>query len=237
MDQLVYKMEGKVVVITGSSRGLGAALARVFVSKKAHAVISSRDGGELKKLADEIGATDFVADVRSEAEMNELADKIVSKYGAIDFWINNAGVWLPRALILDVDMKRARDLFDVNVFGTINGSRAALRQMKKQKWGVIVNIVSTSALEPRPYSAIYSASKHAAKGFTDSLREEIKENGISVVGIYPGGIKTNIFDEHQPPEFADFMEPDFVAEKIVEHLEKDVPESELVIKRPGQILK
>jgi short-subunit dehydrogenase len=106
--------------------------------------------------------------------------------------------------------------------------------MKKQGYGMIVNVISTSALQGRPNSAIYSASKHAARGFTDSLREEVREAGITVIAIYPGGIKTNLFDEKKPADFDKFLSPEPVAEKIVENMEKKDPEPEMIIKRPGQ---
>jgi short-subunit dehydrogenase len=106
--------------------------------------------------------------------------------------------------------------------------------MKKQGKGRLINIVSTSALQGRPLLAMYSSSKHAAKGLTDSLREELAGSGISVIGIYPGGIKTHLFEGHEPAEFADFMTVDYVVGKIMEHLANDNPGPELILKRPGQ---
>ncbi len=188
----------------------------------------------MEEVARETHATPFVADVTKESQLLELAQEAVSKFGKIDIWINNAGVWLPRAPVEETDMKRAHDLFEVNVFGTVYGSRVALAQMKKQGYGTIVNIVSTSALTGRPLSALYSASKYAARGFTDSLRGEVLEKGIIVVGVYPGGIKTHLFNEKKPDDFGDFMTPESVAEKIVENLEKAKPDLEMIIKRPGQ---
>lgn len=227
-------MKDKVIVITGASKGLGRAMAQILASKGAQVVISGRDAQDLAQLSKEIGATAIVADVTREDQVSELAARTVAASGRIDIWINNAGVWLPRASIEDTDMKRAHDMLEVNLFGTVYGSRAALIQMKKQGQGMIVNILSTSALQGRPNSALYSASKHAAKGFTDSLREEVKGQGISVIGVCPGGIQTHLFDEKKPEDFDEFMTPEFVAQKIVENLESSVPETEMVIKRPGQ---
>jgi short-subunit dehydrogenase len=227
-------MEGKVIVITGASRGLGKALGQVLAEKKATVVISSRDRKEIEAMAKEIGATGIACDVTKEKDVIRIAEETVKKFGHIDIWINNAGVWLPHATIEETDMKRAHDVFEVNLFGLAYGSREAVIQMKKQGYGTIVNIISTSALKGRPKSTIYSASKHAAKGFTDSLREELNESGITVIGIYPGGIKTHLFDEKKPDEFGDFMTPEFVADKIVENLLKDNPDTDIILKRPGQ---
>ncbi len=228
-------MKDKVVVITGGSRGLGECIARLLISKGAKVVISDIDVSQLQKTSVELGATAIVADVTKEPDMQSLAQQTVAQFGQIDLWINNAGIWLPRAPAEEIDMKRAHELFEVNLFGTMYGSRAALAQMKKQSSGTILNIISTSALQGRPNSSVYCASKYAIRGFTDSLRLELADKGISVTAVYPGGMKTHLFDESKPDDFDEYMSPDLAADKIVENLEKTVPDPELVLKRPGQL--
>ena len=237
-------MQDKVVVITGASRGLGKSLANVLASKGAKLVISGRNKKDLEGVAKGIAskitkkteALAVVADITKENEVIHIADIAVEKFGRIDVWINNAGVWLPKMPIEKIDMKKAHELLEVNLFGTIYGARAAITAMKKRGDrigdGMIVNIISTSALQGRPNQSIYSASKHAAKGFTDSVREELA--GITVIGVYPGGIKTNLFDVAKPADFDNFMDPDMVAAQIVENMEKNKPEIEQVLKRQGQ---
>jgi len=227
-------MKDKVVVITGASRGLGKSLAQVFASKGAKVVVSGRDRNDLLLVSKEISALPIVCDVTKEDQVSDLAQKATQQFGRIDIWINNAGIWLPRAPVEEIDMKRAHDLLEVNLFGTVYGSRVALVQMKNQGFGTIINIVSTAALQGRPLSTLYSASKYAARGFTDSLREEVRDSGVKVVGIYPGGIKTDLFNEKKPEDFDDFMSPESVAQKIVDNLEKLEPETEMVLRRPGQ---
>ncbi len=220
-------LKNSIVVITGAGRGLGKSLVAAFTNREAHVIASDIDSRQYK------------TDVRDEVEVKRLADEIVKKFGQIDIWINNAGIWLPRMSVQELDMNRVREIFNVNVFGTIHGTRAALKIMEHQGKGTIVNIVSTAALVGRPFFATYSASKHAEKGFTDSVREELREQGsnVSIIGIYPGGIKTNLFDEKKPDDFAKYMEPEFVAEAIVANLEKEKPEPDLILKRPGQDIK
>ena len=227
-------MENKIVVITGASRGLGKAMAEAFAAKKAKVIISARDKEELEKLGKEIDATAIVGDVTKEADMQNLVSNTLVKFGKIDIFINNAGIWQPRASVEEVDMEQAHRLIEVNLFGTAYATRAVLPCFRKQGQGVLVNIVSTSALSGRPNSSMYAASKWAARGFTDSIKEELKETGIKVVGIYPGGIKTHLFDEKAPAEFDDFMAPEYAAEKIIEHIEGPTPEIDFVLKRPGQ---
>lgn len=227
-------MKDKVIVVTGASRGLGEVLSQTLTTKGAKVVMVARNEAELQKNAERIGAMAIVADVTKEADLKKVCEETVKKFGRIDIWINNAGIWLPKSPLEEVDMNRAHDLFEVNMFGTAYGSRVALIQMKKQGSGMIVNIVSSAALTGRPQQTIYSASKHAAKGFTDSLREEIKDTNIKVIGIYPGGFKSNLFDEAKPADFDQYMSTEFVAEKILENLEKEIPDPELILKRPGQ---
>lgn len=227
-------MKGKVVVITGSSTGLGKALARAFVQRGATVVVNSRDKETLEKVAAEVGATPFVADITKADDVAALADFAVTQFGRIDVWVNNAGVWMAHAPATELNIERVRVMFDVNVFGLMLGCKVALTQMRTQGFGTILNICSTSGLVGRPTSSAYSSSKWAVRGFSDSIRGECEGTNIQVVTAYPGGIKTNLFDEERPPEYADFMTPESVAEKIVANLELESPETEQIIKRPAQ---
>ncbi|MEK7195147.1 MAG: SDR family oxidoreductase [Patescibacteria group bacterium] len=224
------EINGKIVVITGASGGLGKALAKIFVREKAIVVVSSNSGEELKNSAVETGAVPFVADVTKESNMDNLAEFAVEKFGRIDIWINNAGITGPHSEIEEIDMKEAHKVMEVNLFGTVYGSRAAMRFMKKQKSGAIVNIVSASALAGRPRSAIYSSSKWAARGFTEALKLALEPKGVSVIAVYPGGIKTGLFGERKPVEYDTYMEPEYVAGKIIENLKLENPEKDLIIK-------
>lgn len=231
----------KTVVITGASKGLGAVMAEMLRGRGAQVVVSARDEGALQEIAARTGAAVCVADVTKSEDVDRLALFAEKTYGGIDIWINNAGIWLPRGLFESVDMAHAHELFEVNFFGMLYGCRAALKSMKRRGSGTIVNIISTSALTPRPYTAVYAASKNAERGFTDSLREELKQEGakITLIGVYPGGIKTQLFarDPQIPQDFDSFMAPEAVAEKIIINLEKDTPDQDQVIKRPGQVTK
>jgi NAD(P)-dependent dehydrogenase (short-subunit alcohol dehydrogenase family) len=223
--------QDKVIVITGASRGLGLALSSFLAKEGAKLILSSRAGEDLEKAGRELNAEIFPADVTKEDEIKKLADFAVQKFGRIDVWVNNAGIWIPHTSIENMDLKRVHDMIEVNLFGTIYGSKAALIQMKKQGSGTIINILSTSALEGRPGSSGYCASKWAAVGFTKSLRLEVESAGIKVLAIYPGGMKTNLFDEEKSKNYESYMEPDFVAGKIIENLKKESPEEELVLRR------
>lgn len=227
-------LQDKVVVITGSTKGLGKALAVLCISEGARVVISARDTLEVEQTALELGAIGIVADVTQEADLKHLVEQTVQQFGTIDIWINNAGVWLPHCYIEENDMERVKKMFDVNVFGLMKACSAALVYMKPRKQGTIVNICSTSGMSARPKASAYAGSKWAVNGISQAVREESKEFGISVVTVFPGGIKTNLFDEVKPEDIDDFMEPSYVAEKILANLKLESPESEVVIKRPGK---
>ncbi len=226
-------MNEKVAVVTGGSKGLGKELAGQLVKKGYRVVICATRKDELQKTAEEIGATAFVADVTKETEIKDLADFAVALFGRIDIWINNAGIWMPHAPVEQLDIERAKQMFEVNVFGVMNSSKVALIQMQKQGSGTIINISSTSGLTGRPTSSSYAASKWAVRGFTESLRKECEGSGIKVITVYPGGMRTSFFEGNKPADIGTYMDPASVAEKIIQNLEQGTPEEELIIKRPA----
>lgn len=223
------KIAGNGVVITGASKGLGKALAQAFINEGARVVISARSKKELVAVGKQIGAVPCVADVTKERDMQRLAQFAVKKFGRIDIWVNNAGAWLPRSDIEAIDAKSAHQLMEVNFFGTFYGSRAALKVMKKQKRGLIMNIVSSSSLVGRPLSAAYAASKWAARGFTESLRMALEPYRIPVIAVHPHGIKTTIFGKFKPVGYDTWMEPSYAAGKIIKNLKREKPKLEIVI--------
>ena len=200
-------LKNKVVVITGGTKGLGRAMARSFLKEEARVVVCSRSADEINEITKE-GIFGVVADVTKENDMNHLLEVAKEKFGQVDIWINNAGLWLPKQLAEDFDMVEVKKMFEVNVFGLMNGSRIVLREMKKNGLGTIINIISDSALIGRAMSSMYSSSKWAASGFTKSIREENKN--ISIIGIYPGPIQTDIFGENKPDGFDNFMKKLFI---------------------------
>lgn len=227
------QLKNNVVAITGGSKGLGKALAREFVDAEAKVVIMSRKSVELQKAAQEIGAVAKPLDVTKKDHVAKIVEEIVSEFGRIDMWVNNAGVWSPLINIEGTDIEKAHEIMEVNLFGTIYGVQAVLPYMKKENRGTILNILSSRALTGKAGSSIYCASKFAEVGFIRCLEAELKPTAIKVLNVYPGGMKTNLFDEGPPPAFAEYMSAESVAEKIRANLELIDPEVELIIKRPG----
>jgi short-subunit dehydrogenase len=195
-------IQGKVVVVTGASSGIGEATARAFGREGAKVVLAARRVNRLETLAKEIeelgtGAETLVveADLARLEDIRMLVQQTLERFGRIDVLVNNAGFgrldWLEK---LD-PVKDIEAQFDVNVLGVVQTTRQALPVMIKQRSGHIINMGSMAALVAAPTYTIYAASKHAVHGFSEALRREVKPWGIDVSMIYPGGVKTE-FGEH-----------------------------------------
>lgn len=222
-------LKDKIVVITGATKGLGRSLAETALKEGAQVAALARNLEEIKELERELNVSGFIADVSIEASIHQVAQDIIEEFGRIDIWINNAGIWFQWADVEKTDLKKLRQMVEVNLFGTIYGSREAAMQMKKQKSGSIINIISTTALNGRGGSSGYAASKSGVIGFSKSIRKELGEFDIRVFSIYPGGMKTNIFGEEKIPGYGTFMEPQNVARAIWKNFQKENPEEELVL--------
>ncbi|MEK9196184.1 MAG: SDR family oxidoreductase, partial [Patescibacteria group bacterium] len=192
---------------------------------------ASKNKELLEETALEIGAEDHVVDVRKEQDIRAVADFAIQEFGKIDIWVNSAGQFKKFPMVDLLDMERAHEMFDVNFFGSVLGSRTALLNMKE---GIILNILSSAALDAsRAIGAkLYASSKWALRGYVDALRGENKENPVKILSVYPGGIKTHLHDEALPAEFDNFMEPSYVVDKVIANLKLEAPELDLIIKRP-----
>jgi len=224
-------LKNKIIVITGSTKGLGRALASAFLNEQARVVINTRSKKELQKASKEIGTIGYPGDVTEEKDMKKLADFSIKKFGRIDVWINNAGVNMAHSPIEKIDSKQAHKVVEVNFFGTFYGSRSVMKYMKRQKYGTILNIISTRSLIPNPLSAVYSSSKWAVRGFTEALRMVLGPENISVIAVYPAGMKTNFFGKVKPAGYKNYMEPSYVAQKIIQNLKLQKPKEEMIIKK------
>jgi uncharacterized protein len=196
------EIQGKVVIVTGASSGIGEATAREFGRQGARVVLAARRVERLEALSQEIqsmgtGAETLVlpADLSKLEDIESLIDQTLMRFGRIDVLVNNAGFgrldWLEN---LD-PVKDIEAQFDVNVLGLVQTTRQALPVMIKQRSGHIINMGSMASLVATPTYTIYAASKHAVHGFSEALRREVKPWGIDVSMIYPGGVKTE-FGEH-----------------------------------------
>lgn len=186
-------MPKKVILISGGSDGLGKAIAQKL-SPNHQVVILARNEENLKKVSEEIACDFVVGDVTNYDSLEKAVFKVIEKHQTVDVLINNAGVWTEGDLE-DTDVKKIDEIFAVNTLGTIYLSKIVIPRMKSQKSGRIINIISQDGLKAKKKRSIYTASKWAITGFTKSLVEDLSPLGIGVTGIYPGLLKTNLFEK------------------------------------------
>lgn len=229
------EIRDKVVVITGASKGLGRALAQLFCKEGCRVIASSNDKEGIESIAREIGATPFTADVSRREDILNLANFALQKFGAIDIWINNAGITVPKQSlkIEEMDLDAMHRAMEVNFFGTLYGSLKALEVMNERKSGIIVNIISIRALSEYVRMGVYSASKWAVRGFTEALRREAEAGKVKIIAVFLGETKTDLWGKERPAEYDSYMKPEFAADKIIQNLMQDNPKEELIIKRPS----
>ncbi len=189
------KLKDKVVVITGGSEGLGKAIAEEVLKDGAKVVILALNEELTEAAAKELGknAQGFVCDIRKKDQVEKVFEKIYEEYGNIDILVNNAGIWF-EGEIEDHPEEAIDNLFDTNVKGPIHTIQEVLPKMKKKKDGQIFNVISTAGVNAEIDWPVYVATKHALRGLTDSLRATLQGSGIKIIGFYPGGMDTNIFD-------------------------------------------
>ncbi len=215
---MTHILNGRVVAITGASRGIGAATAREFARLGAKVVLMARSRDAIAELAGEIGqaALAVPCDVARYWEVEAAFNASVQTFGALDVVINNAGVIEPVARIEDTDPEAWGQVIDINLKGTFNGIRAALPHMAKNG-GTILNISSGAATNPLEGWSHYCASKAAALMLTRSVHKEMGEKGIRALGLSPGTVATRMqveikasamnpvaaleWSDHIPPEW------------------------------------
>jgi short-subunit dehydrogenase len=193
-------MDREVAVITGASSGIGRLTARRLAVKGMNVVLAGRNQEALDAAAEEcrtkaVEALTVVTDVAEETEVAKLAQTVVERFGRIDVWVNNAGVTSVGAFT-DTTPEAFRRIVDVNFFGIVHGTRAALDQFTRQGWGTVINISSVFGIVPSPYESAYVASKFAVTGFSASVRQELELAGLKrvhVCTVLPSAIDTPIY--------------------------------------------
>lgn len=224
-------LEGKVIVITGSSTGLGKAVALRLAEDKPRLVLHARSAEKLQKVAEEIQSKDcecstFACDVTDIEQTRNAADYIQQAYGKIDILINSAGIW-HEGRTEDHPKEKVLEMFQVNSAGVIYVTQELLPMMRKQKSGQILNIVSIAGVEPAADWGVYTSTKYAVRGFTESLQVELLGTGIKVMGFYPGGMDTDLFDTSGFPKGKQpwMMKKEDVAEIVA-----------FILKQPGDVV-
>ncbi|MBS7435853.1 SDR family oxidoreductase [Pseudomonas syringae] len=238
-------IQGKVVLITGASSGIGEAAARLIAAKGAHVVLGARRIERLEMLAADIeaqgGSARFRAlDVTDALDMQAFADFAKHAFGKIDVIINNAGV-MPLSPLAALKIAEWNQMLDVNVRGVLHGIAAVLPSMQAQGHGQIINISSIGGLAVSPTAAVYCATKFAVRAISDGLRQETDKIRVTVVcpGVVESELADSISDETARDAMKAFrkvaLEPDAIARALVYAIEQPdgVDVSEIVVRPTG----
>lgn len=183
----------KTILISGGSDGLGKSIAEVLTPNH-QVIILSHNQAKLETVAAELKCDFVYADVTEFSSIKLAVDKVLSKYKKIDVLINNAGIWMEGELD-SMNPQKITEIFGVNTLGTIFLTKTVLPGMKENGEGRIINIISEDGLIAKKNKSVYSSSKWAITGFTKCLQEDLHGSNIAVTGIYPGVIKTSLFEK------------------------------------------
>lgn len=219
----------KTVLGTGAAGGVGLALAKAFSAQGSGLILTDCDKVALAHTAQQVSVEveQIVADLRSDADLEVLSQRLESTDSPVDILVNNAGIIVPGAVgDLDEDLMRAH--VDINLTAPMLLSAAAARAMKQRRSGTIFTVVSLAAMAPLKNSAFYSASKFGMRGFMASLAQELHEHGVGVGSVFPSAIDTPMLaaemasSDGSPLNFvgnARPMTPDEVAAAVIKAID------------------
>ena len=194
-------MDGKVVIITGASSGIGAETARQLSRLGCRLTLAARSEDRLSALADEIGTDVLIirTDVTERDDIRRMVEATIDRFGRIDVMFANAGIYVP-GKVDEGDPAEWSNLMNVNIDGVLNCVHAVLEQMKAQGSGDILITSSISGFVDIDWEPIYSASKHAIQGFVHTLRRQVAPMGLRVGAIAPGPVATELWGVTDPAE-------------------------------------
>jgi short-subunit dehydrogenase len=187
------RLDGKVVLITGASEGIGAACAREFAAAGARISLTARSPEGLLRAGGP-GALTISGDLTEEAVRRQVVDRTLERYGAIDVLVNNAGIGIYGASWKD-SPQHIRELMELNFFALLGMIQLVAPHMRSRKSGMIVNVGSIAGKIPLPWMTVYSASKYAVTGLTEGLRMELRGDGVKTMLVCPGYVTTG-FQQH-----------------------------------------
>jgi 3-oxoacyl-[acyl-carrier protein] reductase len=195
------KLQGKVALVTGGSKGIGKGIAASLAAEGASVVIAARGRAELEATAAELNAADggqvaaIVADVTKAEDCTRIVEETVGRFGKLHVLVNNAAAIDSFGSYDELSDDNWQALFDLNVLSVVRVTRAALPHLRREKWGRIINIASENALQPDPFMPHYSASKAAVLNMTKSMSKAFAAYGILVNSVSPAFILTSMSSE------------------------------------------
>ncbi len=230
------------VAVTGGAHGIGRAIAQHFARAGARVAIGDLDVKAAQALAVEIGGGAIASglDVTDGRAFAAFLDAAEASHGPIGVMVNNAGIDWVGPFHQEPDQVSQREL-EVNLMGTILGSRLSLQRMLPRRQGHVVNIASGVGRVPLPGSAVYSATKHGIVGLTESLRLEYRGSGIGFTRVHPAQVKTAMIQGQPQPRLLPVVTPDDVAQAVLDAVRNDkfevwVPAAQAISVKLGNLL-
>jgi short-subunit dehydrogenase len=233
-------LENKNCLLTGATGGLGIQIAKTLLNYKCNIFLTSKSSIKLKKLQNELETKndnnckiEFQSgDLTKISDIKKIINKIRKEFKSIDIIINNAGIFQSKPISKST-LEEFQNIFEVNVKAPFIFSKEFSRDMKKNKWGRIINIGSSSSYNGFSEGTMYCASKHALLGLSRSLYAELKKDKIRTMCISPGSIKTNMGKQDKKQNYKTFLDPKEVAEHIVYSMnfDKELVSEELKLNR------
>jgi NAD(P)-dependent dehydrogenase (short-subunit alcohol dehydrogenase family) len=237
-------LSGKVVIVTGASSGVGEATGRLFATRGATVVLAARSQEKIDALARELGGLAVATDVTVLEDLRALVDTTMRTYGRVDVLVNNAG-FNSRGGFDSLSLEGIAAVIDTNLKAPMLLTRLALPHLRASR-GVVVNVASIAGHVPLPGEAPYTASKWGLRGFTFTVREELRTTGVALCVVSPGPIATPFIldDLDRTPDLV-FSQPMLTAEQVAEAVvacavdrqrERALPQSTLWLARVAQWL-
>jgi glucose 1-dehydrogenase len=190
-------MKDKIVVITGATRGYGYSIAESMLKAGATVIVTGRSKEALDHAVSSLAGFGSVSgeqlDVTNEAQIYDVVERVVQKFGRIDIWVNNAGYSNAAGMMLDMNPQDALDMFMSNDLGVMRCTQAIMQHMLPRKQGMLVNIYGQgSFLKPASPTGLYGATKAWMTSFTRTLAREVKDSGVQILGFSPGMMTTDM---------------------------------------------
>jgi 3-oxoacyl-[acyl-carrier protein] reductase len=219
-------LQGKTAVVTGSTKGIGRAIAEALVREGMNVCISARKSDEVERVVSELSeagegdVTGVVCDVRDYDEVKALFAHTVVEFGGVDVLVNNAGIGV-FGRVDETSVEDFRAVLETNLFGVFYCCREAIPVMKERGGGYIINISSLAGVNAHPQMATYNASKFGLNGFSEALMQEVRHDGIKVSYIMPGSVNT-YFGNDEPNESQSWqLQPADIARVVLDLLHHD----------------
>jgi len=229
---------GTRALVTGSSRGIGRALAEALAGRGATVGLAARSASELEALAAELPGTHVVlpCDVGDPDEVNAAVARFIAEAGGLDLVVANAGI-ANYGPFRNMDLETVERMTRVNWLGTIYTVKAALAHLLEQRRGHIVIVSSGAGLRSFPDAAVYGATKSAQRGFGEALRHELSDTGVGLTVVYPGEIATSLHDHEKETMPAWYRGGPNAAHagKLAERVLKAVAEDQRAVYYPGLV--